>query len=119
MDPPGKTEQRRRLRALLRAMDPAQLALHSARISAALRAWPALHGREVAMFSALPDEPDLSSLPGTLNARGIHYPLVVGPELSFHAVRSPAAMRAGAFGIREPDARQYPLTAITEIDVFL
>jgi 5-formyltetrahydrofolate cyclo-ligase len=78
---------------------------------------PAL--QTVAVFSALPGEPDLSELPARLSERRIVYPKVVGDHLTFHAVANPRLdLAPGAFGILEPVPSLAEVPA-QEIDAFL
>jgi 5-formyltetrahydrofolate cyclo-ligase len=73
--------------------------------------------RELASYLALPDELDLDHLHQRwwADGRRIWFPRALpGGELRWHALTSPAPLRPGAFGIREPDpalAPEAPLPA--------
>ncbi len=93
----------------------------SAALRDAIRCWLSLHPecRNVAIFAALPGEPDLLPLVKLHQERRWLLPKVLGDALSFHEVTDPESeLITGAFGIREPRADS-PLVAIPEIDVFL
>ena len=71
------------------------------RIDAWLRDHP--HLRTIAIFAALPGEPDLLPLPALHPSRRWVFPRVVGDGLRFHVVREPGGeLVEGAFGVREP-----------------
>lgn len=73
----------------------------------------------IAVFSALPGEPDLSEMIARLPDRRIVYPKVAGSHLTFHAVTNPALdLAPGAFGILEPVPSHAEVPA-REIDAFL
>lgn len=75
--------------------------------------------RTVAVFSALPDEVDLSGLASACPDRRWVYPKVSGSHLTFHAVENPASdLVTGAFGILEPPPGRAEV-AVAEIDAFL
>lgn len=93
----------------------------SAALRVAIRRWLSLHPecRTVAIFAALPGEPDLLPLVKLHPERRWVLPKVRGEALSFHEVADPEnELITGAFGIREPRADS-PHVAIPEIDVFL
>ncbi|OYV04807.1 MAG: 5-formyltetrahydrofolate cyclo-ligase [Verrucomicrobiales bacterium VVV1] len=93
----------------------------SAALRDAIRRWLSEHPecRTVAIFAALPGEPDLLPLVTLHPERRWVLPKVQGDALSFHEVTAPEhELITGAFGIREPRADS-PLVAIPEIDVFL
>ncbi len=72
----------------------------------------------IAVFSALPGEPDLSEIAAGLPGRRFVYPKVAGDHLTFHAVANPAVELApGAFGILEPIPSLAEVPAL-EIDAF-
>lgn len=73
----------------------------------------------LAVFSALPGEPDLAQLHGAVPELRLLYPLVVGSSLTFHHVRDPASLQAGAYGIQEPRAGEHPEVEPDEIDGLL
>ena len=76
--------------------------------------------RTLAVFAALPGEPDLKTLHATSNQTALVYPLV-GAEhrLSFHRVMDPGTLVAGSFGIMEPSPADHPEVAVGGIDAFL
>lgn len=76
--------------------------------------------RTVAIFAALPGEPDLLPLPGRIPGRRWVFPRVNGASsLGFHLVADPyTELVPGAFGIREPSPGM-PEIPVGEIDAFL
>lgn len=93
----------------------------SAALRDSIRRWLSAHPecRTVAIFAALPGEPDLLPLVKLHPERRWVLPKVRGETLSFHDVADPEhELISGAFGIREPRADS-PLIPIPEIDVFL
>ena len=83
--------------------------------------WLADHSfiQSIAVFAALPGEPDLTELVARHPDRKWVYPKVVGEHLAFYVVEDPAMdLSPGAFGILEPTAAQ-PEVAIGEIDAFI
>lgn len=73
----------------------------------------------IAVFTALPGEPDLADLVARHPDRRWVYPRVFGDHLAFHAVKKPALeLAAGAFGILEP-CPTLAEVAVDQIDVFL
>ena len=76
--------------------------------------------RRIAIFSALPGEPQLAAFHEYRPGRELLYPLVQsGSSMTFHRVDSPSDLVAGRFGVREPDPVVHPHVPIDEIDVFL
>jgi 5-formyltetrahydrofolate cyclo-ligase len=75
--------------------------------------------RRVAVFAALPGEPDLLPLVAADRSREWCFPRVVGREyLAFHQVADPLReLREAAYGIREPLATTAQV-AVADIDVF-
>lgn len=95
--------------------------LESQSIADAVEAWLSGHPecRTIALFAALPGEPELLPLIGPPPSRRWVLPRVDGDELTFHTVADPAAdLESGAFGIREPRPG-CPVVALTDIDLFL
>ncbi len=93
----------------------------SAALRDAIRCWLSEHPEHltVAIFAALPGEPDLLPLVRLHPERRWLLPKVHGDALSFHEVTDPEnELITGAFGIREPRADS-ALIPIPEIDVFL
>jgi 5-formyltetrahydrofolate cyclo-ligase len=73
----------------------------------------------IAVFSALPGEPDLTELIAQQAARRWAYPRVEGADLVFHQVTDPPTqLQSGAFGILEPSPT-LPRIDITAIDAFV
>jgi len=104
------------MRRALRAQTP-----DSHQPAAALGRWLSDHPvpRTIAVFSALPDEVDLSEIIARNADRRWVYPRVTGDHLTFHAVVTPEAdLVIGAFGIREPSPTLAEIP-IREIDAFL
>ena len=111
-----KAQLRRHMRTILRAhtADPQP-------VVEALDQWLDTHldVSTIAVFSALPGEPDLTKLVAAHPGRRWAYPRVDGQNLIFHLVRDPADdLLAGAFGIQEPSP-SLPQVAAAEIDAFL
>lgn len=66
-----------------------------------LRAHP--EWQHIALFAALPREPDLGALPALFPERLFFYPRVTGREMTFHRVTDVTTeMIPGAWGLREP-----------------
>lgn len=104
------------MRSLLRTVtaDPAPVIL-------ALNHWLTHHPKllTLAVFAALPDEIDLSSLILAHPHRQWAYPRVCNDQLSFHLVtHPPSQLSPAAFGILEPIASR-PEIPIPSIDAFL
>lgn len=118
-DPATKEAERARLRRLLRGITSSAREEWSNRIVGHLRSWLPSHPLRIALFSALPDEPDLSSLWELAPNHRWCVPLVRGSELTFHTATAPSQLRAGSFGIREPDPQLHPMIAIGNLDLLL
>jgi len=87
----------------------------------AISTWLSKHPEvlTLAIFAALPGEPDLLPLVELNPQRRWVLPRVDGESLTFHAVSAPATeLHPGRFRIREPQADS-PLVPIPEIDAFL
>jgi 5-formyltetrahydrofolate cyclo-ligase len=111
-----KAQLRRHMRSILRShpADPRP-------VVAAVDGWLQTHpdASTIAVFSALPGEPDLTKLAAAHPERRWAYPRVDGQNLAFHLVRNPEDdLLAGAFGILEPSPA-LPQVATAEIDAFL
>lgn len=66
-----------------------------------LRAHPEWH--HIALFDALPREPDLSALPPLFPQRSFYLPRVTGETMTFHHVTDAATQLVpGPWGLREP-----------------
>ena len=119
---PNKAELRRELRARLQAIaGSADRARWSVAICRALAAHPVyLQARRVALFDAMPSEPDLAEL-WELAPRSFYYPRVDGSELRFFAVSSRAALPDAAAGrrFREPAHDGGPGADLPSIDLVL
>ena len=117
-----KTELRKRMRALRKALPPAACALRSARIAKRLAELePVARARSVCLFWPIEDrhEVDLRPLDATLRAGGVRvaYPgidLETG-AMTFRFVSDPDAMEEQGFGFREPSLRE-PEAQPEEID---
>ncbi len=111
-----KNELRQRMRECLRQckLDP-EKPLHALRAS--------LEGleqsRQIAIYCALPGEPDISCLISEMPQHHWLLPRVDGKRLRFHRVCDAATqLKPGAFGILEPDS-SIPTTAYGDIDIFV
>ena len=94
--------------------------LDSRPITRVLDTWlahrPAL--QTLAVFAPLPGEVDLMELTASHPERRWVYPRVIGVNLTFHVVKTPAAeLVSGAFGILEPSP-DLPEVTVAEIDAF-
>jgi 5-formyltetrahydrofolate cyclo-ligase len=102
-----KEALRATLRERIRGVSAAERREEEARIHAALWSIPEVAGaRTLLLYASLPDEVDTAPIAGEARRRGIGtvYPrCLAGGELSLHAVDDPSRLRAGRFGIREPD----------------
>jgi 5-formyltetrahydrofolate cyclo-ligase len=120
-----KTELRKRMRALRKALPPAACALRSARIAERVADLdPVVSARSVCLFWPIEDrhEVDLRPLDAGLRARGVRlaYP-GIDPEtgaMTFRFVSDPDAMEEQGFGFREPSLRE-PEARPGEIDVVI
>ena len=76
-------------------------------------------GKRIAIFAALPDEPQITGLIEALPRHQWLLPRVDGDQLHFHQVSDVSSqLQAGAFGIMEPGL-DLPTTPIPEIDIFI
>jgi 5-formyltetrahydrofolate cyclo-ligase len=118
-----KAALRREAVAALRALDPAARARASAVLAAHLWTLPEVAGaRTLLLFASTAEEPDTDRIADEARRRGIAvlYPRCL-PEraLALHAVAAPGALRAGRYGIREPDGDACPVTDVGEVDAAL
>jgi 5-formyltetrahydrofolate cyclo-ligase len=118
-----KAELRREAVAALRALDPAARARASAALAAHLWTLPEVAGaRHLLLFASTAQEPDTDPIAEEARRRGIAvlYPRCL-PEraLALHAVATPAALRTGRYGIREPDRDACPVTEVEGVDAAL
>ncbi len=108
MPSPAKTELRRLVRAQLARISPAAAAAASESIRTSIPSLPRWQAAQViAAYAALPGEPELRPfdwLPG----RQLLLPRVVGENLVFHTVNTPAQLKPGTFGVLEPDPLPCP-----------
>ena len=75
--------------------------------------------RRIAIYSALPGEPDITPLIEQLPRHQWLFPRVDGERLHFHRVWEPASqLKKGAFGIAEP-VSSLPTVPCNEIDIFI
>lgn len=117
-----KPSLRARLLAFRKARAPADVARASAAIARGVLALAELSGaRTVALYQALPFEPDTTALWRELAGRGVHtvFPRIEkgSKVLHFGAADGDDDLRRGPMGIREPvPGREVPLAAI---DLFL
>ncbi len=120
-----KSELRKRMRALRKALPPAACTLRSARIAERLRELEVVaRARSVCLFWPIEErhEVDLRPLDAALRTRGVRvaYP-GIDPETSvmtFRFVADPDAMEEHSFGFREPSLRE-PEARADEIDVIV
>ncbi len=96
-----KQRLRDEMRGILRTLLPSDRESLSARIVAALRAWPLWQSAaSLSAFAALPGEPDiLSPWP---DGKLLSLPRVEAGSIAMHLVRSPYELDPGKFGILEP-----------------
>jgi 5-formyltetrahydrofolate cyclo-ligase len=109
----SKSEARRRLRALRRALPAAARAVEAAATVAICTRL--LAGRPFASYAALPDELDLTGLHAAAWQAGqaVLLPRVAGPGvLSWHAVADPAELAPGVHAIPEPRPERCPPVAL-------
>ena len=112
-----KTDLRNHMRRLARDTPTPPSGPVRDAIEHCLAAHPAL--RTLAVFAALPGEPDVAELVTQHPERRWVYPQVHGDDLVFRVVTDPTEqLNLGAFGIREPSA-DLPQAAIEHIDAFL
>jgi 5-formyltetrahydrofolate cyclo-ligase len=99
----SKSALRTQVRRLLGAMPPATLAAASTEIRGRVQSHPRwLSARIVALYSALPTEPDLAPLVST-PGKTVCLPRISGDTLAFHHCPSPAQLRPGPWALLEPD----------------
>jgi 5-formyltetrahydrofolate cyclo-ligase len=78
------------------------------------------NSQRIAIFAALPHEPDLSLLHALFPQKQFLYPLVTSDtEMDFHLVTNPASLKTGAFGILEPNPQVHPPVLVDDIDLVL
>ena len=74
--------------------------------------------RRIALFAAMPREPDLGSLIALMPERRFVFPRICEGEMEFHPVANMNELRAGTWGILEPRA-EAQISAPAEIDLLL
>ena len=113
-----KKELRSRVRAALKQMSEAEKAQHSTMIALALVVHPSVRdARVLALFSPLPDEPQIGEIIDILaEGRTVLLPRIEGEVMNFYKY-SPSSLHKGAFGIMEP-AEGTPAIP-SEIDVMV
>lgn len=127
VDAPALTEakalMRRHLRALRRALSPAQKKEEEARMIQLLTArFPVEKQVTFASYAALPDELSVDAWHQQQWAAGnaVWLPRVTGPgQLSWHAITDPAQLATGAFGIREPRLEAAPAAPLPDLAVLM
>ncbi|HET6229979.1 MAG TPA: 5-formyltetrahydrofolate cyclo-ligase [Longimicrobiaceae bacterium] len=120
----SKDAVRAEARARLRAIPPAERAVAEREIARRVWTVPEIAAaRTLLVFASLPGEVHTDEIAAEARRRGIvvTYPrcLPETRELALHRVLSPDELRAGLYGIREPDADACPLVATEEIDAAL
>lgn len=113
----NKALLRGRMKALLQGLPEPVPPVHRM-VAAWLAARPAL--QKVALFSALPGEPDLLPLLTSVGGREWCFPRVHGNGvMMLHRVDDARRdLRPGAFGVREPSP-DAPEVAVADVDAFL
>lgn len=120
----AKAAARAAARARLAALTPDARAAAAARVARAVWTLPEMSAaRTLLLFAALPGEVATAEIAAEAARRGITvtYPRCL-PEtrgLALHHVTDAAHLRAGAYGIAEPDADLCPIVPLEEIDVAL
>jgi 5-formyltetrahydrofolate cyclo-ligase len=115
----SKQELRRAFGSILPA-PPDIRAGHSARICAAIAgSAPWRNARTVVIFAPQPKEPDVELLWSHADGRTFAYPRVGEDRLGLYAVDSLYDLRAGRWGLREPDADPARAVAPDAIDLIL
>ncbi|MBV9773971.1 MAG: 5-formyltetrahydrofolate cyclo-ligase [Gemmatimonadetes bacterium] len=121
---PGKDGIRRDLRARLRALTTEEREAGAKAV--ARRVWevPEVAGaRVLLLYASLPEEVPTDAVAHEAWRRGITvaYPRCVTDTraMTLHALETLEELRAGSYGIREPDALACPLVTVEEIDAVL
>lgn len=75
-------------------------------------------GKKIAIFAALPSEPNLAPLHAFLPEHEIHYPLCDNEGImTFHHAPHPKQLEAGKHGILAPDPTRHPIVIPQELDI--
>ena len=124
MTSPSKDTVRRELRERLRALAPG--AREAAALAAEARVWTVPEvaaARVLLLYAHLPGEVPTDAIAREAMRRGatVVYPrCVTGTRtLTLHALERLEALRAGAYGIREPDETTCPLVDVGAVDAAL
>jgi 5-formyltetrahydrofolate cyclo-ligase len=119
----NKAELRRVALAALRAVPADARARASAAVAARVWTLPEVAGaRTLLLFASTPDEPDTDPIAAEAARRGITvvYPRCLPARgIALHAVSSPAGLRPGRYGIREPVADACPVADPGSVDAAL
>lgn len=98
-----KRELRTELRAIGKALDKDEAAELSERIIEALEADPLFQSaKHIALYHALPDEPDLGYILSTYHDKILYLPRVEGDSIHFYLYRQESDLELGTYGIQEP-----------------
>jgi 5-formyltetrahydrofolate cyclo-ligase len=114
-----KLEWRKKIAALLPLAGDKRLE-KSARLCAAIvdsEFWSA--ARTVVFYAAQMREPSLHPLWAAIGGRTIAFPLVEGEDLGLYRVESEAELRAGRWGLREPEPCEEKRIAAESVDLVL
>ena len=118
---PESAARKAQLRSTLRRLARDGASPPSGPLCDAVEHWLAAHPglATIAVFAALPGEPDLTEVVVRHSETRWVYPRVNGDDLVFHAVADPnGQLIKGAFGIMEPSPA-LPVVDIPRIDAFL
>jgi 5-formyltetrahydrofolate cyclo-ligase len=113
----SKCDARKLARERLSALAPDFIADASARICEKIAQLPEWReARTVALFAALPGEPDLAALWLRAAGKTVCYPRAAGDVLEFYSVDSISDLAHGAWKVREPNADMARLVREPQID---
>lgn len=118
-----KAELRRKMRARLAAMTPAERAAAGERIAERVWSLPQVAGaRTLLLYASLPEEAPTAEIAREARRRGlvVTYPrcLPETREMALHRVGAEEELMPGSYGLLEP-GEGCPLLALEEIDVAL
>ena len=115
----SKEEIRRAIGSILPA-PPDLRAERSARLCEAIAAFPQWQtARSVAFFAPQPREPDIEMLWAHAGERSICYPRVEGDQIGLYQVGTLYELRAGRWGLREPDADPARAVPLHKVELIL